>query len=266
MKKWLFTDFDGTITESDSVHKPVIPEENIEFLKEFGKDNNLVITTGRSYSYLKDFLEKEVGIFPQYYICSTGGISYDSKDNLIYDNSFTNEEKNLFIETLKQFEDEIDVLCITTTTSFECIIAKEWNDDLAGFTGKDKVSDLKLDDYKNLSILSSDIVISENIWNKIKSIFVNSNLDFGWVERIEKGIAIIEFHRKSTSKANGITRFKELFNINHDDIITAGNDYNDISMFKEYNKNSYIVVQENYNEDIRHEARYEIKLLNEIKY
>ena len=77
--------------------------------------------------------------------------------------------------------------------------------------------------------------------NKMKAKDANKELrdKFGDMAEFSWSGEMIEITPRGCSKANGLKFYEEYFNIKHSDIYVVGDSGNDISMFNEYQENSF---------------------------
>ena len=197
--KLLVTDYDGTMYYEKQDLKTL--RENIEALKQFKKQNMVVIATGRPFTSIK----KEIDTYDipyNYIISSNGACLFDQDDSPIY------------TQTIKQ---EIIQKTITYLQKLPYI-------------SKIKLIDIYGNETNNL-----ENVIQIYIEIKISSIFelkrIKQELEF--LDNNQFFNMCYFFNQ--TDKIDGIKRIQELHNIESKDIYTIGNDTNDLLMLKEYN-------------------------------
>ena len=197
--KLLVTDYDGTMYYEKQDLKTL--RENIEALKQFKKQNMVVIATGRPFTSIK----KEIDTYDipyNYIISSNGACLFDQNDSPIY------------TQTIKQ---EIIQKTITYLQKLPYI-------------SKIKLIDIYGNETNNL-----ENVIQIYIEIKISSIFelkrIKQELEF--LDNNQFFNMCYFFNQ--TDKIDGIKRIQEQHNIESKDIYTIGNDTNDLLMLKEYN-------------------------------
>ena len=197
--KLLVTDYDGTMYYEKQDLKTL--RENIEALKQFKKQNMVVIATGRPFTSIK----KEIDIYDipyNYIISSNGACLFDQNDSPIY------------TQTIKQ---EI----IQKTVAYLQKLP---------YISKIKLIDIYGNETNNL-----ENVIQIYVEIKISSIFelkrIKQELEF--LDNNQFFNMCYFFNQ--TDKIDGIKRIQELHNIESKDIYTIGNDTNDLLMLKEYN-------------------------------
>lgn len=197
--KLLVTDYDGTMYYEKQDLKTL--RENIEALKQFKKQNMVVIATGRPFTSIK----KEIDTYDipyNYIISSNGACLFDQNDSPIY------------TQTIKQE-----------------IIQKT----IAYLQKLPYISKIKLIDIYGNETNNLENVIQIYVEIKISSIFelkrIKQELEF--LDNNQFFNMCYFFNQ--TDKIDGIKRIQELHNIESKDIYTIGNDTNDLLMLKEYN-------------------------------
>ena len=197
--KLLVTDYDGTMYYEKQDLKTL--RENIEALKQFKKQNMVVIATGRPFTSIK----KEIDTYDipyNYIISSNGACLFDQNDSPIY------------TQTIKQ---EI----IQKTVAYLQKLP---------YISKIKLIDIYGNETNNL-----ENVIQIYVEIKISSIFelkrIKQELEF--LDNNQFFNMCYFFNQ--TDKIEGIKRIQELHSIESKDIYTIGNDTNDLLMLKEYN-------------------------------
>lgn len=197
--KLLVTDYDGTMYYEKQDLKTL--RENIEALKQFKKQNMVVIATGRPFTSIK----KEIDTYDipyNYIISSNGACLFDQNDSPIY------------TQTIKQ---EI----IQKTVSYLQKLP---------YISKIKLIDIYGNETNNL-----ENVIQIYVEIKISSIYelkrIKQELEF--LDNNQFFNMCYFFNQ--TDKIDGIKRIQELHNIESKDVYTIGNDTNDLLMLKEYN-------------------------------
>lgn len=237
MYKAIFIDIDGTLRDSNKK----ISKRTIKAIKQITKKGIwVVLCSGRPRKYTKNLSKKCHA--SKYIITSIGGAIYDYIENkTLYLNimdkkaclelyKISQRESTGFLLHVGQEDDIISVLDIKTKVEdfirdndiLQCVIIDE--------------------NFEKVKNLKGEIESIENveIKNRHRSLIYDDEPKKG---NIYYGIANIE-----SSKGNAIKKLCEILNINLEDIIAIGNDYNDISMF---NIAGYNVVMDNAKEEIK---------------
>lgn len=214
----LVCDLDGTLLN----HNLEITPLTLHFLKEFIKDNYLLLNTGRSFVYSKSYL-KDLDVLNNDHIflsCNNGTEIY-KYDELIK-SSYLNTTK--IINLLKK--QKIDVLNLfgQISSNLQIIEIKE-------------IKDNNINLFYDNAFNQINLITNTNQLNK-----TYSNYHF-----IYKG----EFDNKhlyyiqNNKKDEAIKEVSKLLNIKDENIFVFGDDYNDLKMLKKYH-NSYLMKNSKY--------------------
>ena len=197
--KLLVTDYDGTMYYERQDLKTL--KENIEALKQFKKQNMVVIATGRPYTSIK----KEIDTYDipyNYIISSNGACLFDQNGSPIYTQTIKQEIIQKTLEYLQKLS---------------------------------YISKIKLIDIYGNETNKLENVIQIYIEIKIANIFelkrIKQELDF----LNNNQFFNMCYFFNQTDKVDGIKRIQELHQIDNQDIYTIGNATNDLLMLKEYN-------------------------------
>jgi len=189
--KILISDFDGTMFDSDF-------NKNIDLVNNFVSSGNIfILASGRSLYDLKKVIDN-YHIKIDYYICNDGATIYDEFCNIIYRKDIENSAASKIMKTLKE---ETSEFYIDTTNGLTSDIDRSVNRIIVRYKDKKKANELL---------------------NKLKKEIPNINgyLSTNW----------INITNKSVSKGNAIEYLINFYNLDSNNIITMGNDVNDISM------------------------------------
>ncbi|WP_434323791.1 Cof-type HAD-IIB family hydrolase [Mycoplasma capricolum subsp. capricolum] len=265
MTKYLFSDFDNTLRNSKVKNSLRIDQKDLDFIKEFQKNNKLIVSTGRPYKQLKEHLLNEYNLIPDYFIVNTGAMICDNKGKIFYKKTIDNQIKIQLLDFLKTIVNQIDVIVFATSENESFLFHKNWSKDVEKFFfGLEKLNKT-LDYLYDKDLLCLKIECSQETWNKIEDFINKNNLEVNITFNSINNRLFNEIHAFKVSKGQAIKGLQEKLDISSDDIIVAGDDYNDISMFEMFYKNSYMCKHE-HNKNIRNKARYLIDNIWEIKY
>lgn len=212
MKKYLFFDFDGTLTKGYGII-PDNTKKTIEKLKENG--HFICIATGRMISDIVE-ITKELKV--NHYIAD-GGYSYMENNDLKYIDSLDIDNVKLLLKDLEENK-----------------IPWAINDENAMILRLKKAYENMLDFPKQFKIEYLDEIDIEKLIQmykihiKIDNITL-SKLDmrgFDYLHYYKDGILI-----EPTEKEKGIRKLLQEKNIKDEDVIVFGDGYNDISMFSD---------------------------------
>lgn len=255
MYKAIFIDIDGTLRDS----KEHISNKTIEMIKKVTEKGILVILcSGRPRKYTED-ISRECGA-SKYIITSGGSNIYDYETNeVLYVNRMN---KQACIE-LYHIAEEANVRFIMNVGEGRVVNKLkeiEYGDvkldtDIETFVKKNDVVQCVISDsdFENIKKIKGKIEAVENVEIKNQS----KNLIEGVITSRKSGycdVANIE-----TSKGNGIKEICKILQIDLNDTIGIGDDFNDIAMFQTV---GYRVVMGNANDEIKQYAD-EVTLSNE---
>ncbi|WP_434335406.1 Cof-type HAD-IIB family hydrolase [Mycoplasma leachii] len=265
MTKYLFSDFDNTLRNSKVKNSLKIDQKDLDFVKEFQKNNKLIISTGRPYKQLKEHLLDEYNLLPDYFIVNTGALICDNQGEVFYKKTIDKNIKIQLLDFLKTIVDQIDVIVFATSDNESFLFHKNWSTDVKKFFFGLENLNKTLDYLYDKDLLCLKIECSQTTWDQIEN-FINKNkLEVNITFNSINNKLFNEIHKFNVSKGQAIKGLQEKLNISSDDIIVAGDDYNDLSMFEMFYDNSYICKHE-HNKNIRNKAKYLINNIWEIEY
>ena len=250
--RMIVTDMDGTVLGTD--HK-ITKDNKIALKKAEDKGIKIVFATGRFHESAKvhiDFLEEKMPI-----ISSNGSIIKNPTTNeVLYCNSIDEDRCIRIIDTLDKYHlkyqiytDEIILQKYDTEEEKQMMI------DFIKTVFSDKTEiifkkDLR-DDIKNKNILKFNVMelermdlidITRNELNEIEGIEITSS----WGNNLE-------IMSEGSTKGKAIEFLANLLNINREEIIAFGDNYNDVSMIEFVGTG---VAMGNAEEDVKNIANY----------
>lgn len=227
----LASDIDGTLTDSGFCHS-----DNIKWIEKFKEDGGMfLLCTGRSASALGP-VKRALGFLPMSLVCN-GGMLYDfENENIAFQSCISNTDKDF----IKQVSKTFPFLAIEIHCGLEIYVINQ---------NKESVDHADYEEFNVKNVCFDDI--KNNNWNKAM-IFLNDEKKerksleelierYGLKESkvistccIIKGEKrnYVEIHPKTVSKANGLSRFREMFSVKNGDLFAIGDYYNDIEMLK----------------------------------
>lgn len=199
--KLLVTDYDGTMYYEQQDLKTL--RENIEALKQFKKQNMVVIATGRPFTSIKKEIDNH-DIPYNYIISSNGACLFDQNNSPIYTQTIKQE---IIQKTLNYLQK------LPYITKIKLI-------DIYGNETNNLENVIQI--YVEIKI--SSIFELKRIKQELE--FLNNNQFFNMC-----------YFFNQTDKIDGIRIIQQMHQIDNQDIYTIGNDTNDLLMLKEYNGN-----------------------------
>jgi len=198
----LVSDYDGTL-KSDIKNLKI----NINAVNKFRENGNLfAISTGRSYSSIKKECIK-YNINYDYLFCNNGAVLFDSKDDIIYQKYFDNK---MLLEINSIIEKCTGIKSIEYYNSY----------------GKTDLvfNDSIIEVYLKLNILNTYQNLRKSLENKYSDLKIFKYLIYASL-------------KKKTDKSEGLQILaNKLFDdIPRENIITVGDNYNDLTMLRDFN-------------------------------
>jgi len=201
-KKLLVSDYDGTL--KSNVKNLKLNKEAINKFREHG--NLFAISTGRSYNSIKNECNK-YDIKYDYLFCNNGRVLFDSNDQILF-------EKAIDFEIVQNFVSVINWYYGIKNIGYYDSYGK------SDFTNYDRIIDIIVD----LKLF--------NEFNKFKKLFEQSHITVDIVNYFLYSVISSNF-----DKGRGLEILaKKIENeVSRENIITVGDNYNDLSMLKKFN-------------------------------
>lgn len=220
MKKMICFDLDGTLLKNNGT----VSKKTIEIVNKVEKKGYyIVICTARARNFAIDISNKFDNC--RYLITSNGAEVYDSKD-----------KKVIYLDGINKIEvNEIWVYC--NSFGFKLSMAIDDKEYVNSIFRKNQIL---IDNYKQLNNNYNSIkqcMIVSNDYKKINDYFnilknkknIKLSAEKICLEECGYWISVLPL---LTNKGNGIYHLAKKLNIEKSNIISFGNDLNDISMFK----------------------------------
>ena len=228
MKKMVASDYDGTLNRGG------ISTETLEMIDELRKQGHVFgVVTGRDYVHGYKFFQRENAFPFDFIICHNGTVGVNADGKILFaasvDGSMKWGESTLAQELIRR--------CLELTgrpcgLSFETSRLDFCPDDYKRLDWDHAV-------YSPLSVLQN--VGKFNLSNAVcadeqQAAFVTAALkeEFGAVLNPLQNGCCIDISPAGVDKCYGIRRCAELMGVAREDIWTAGDNYNDISMLQKY--------------------------------
>lgn len=221
--KLLAVDYDGTLRRGD-----VVSDRNKTALKKWAEQGNLFgIVTGRSLeSIQREILKNDLSV--DFLITNNGGVQADGNGHVLSISLISFEAALAIIEAIRSLDCVSYVLNNGISRSYT-LLKKDANDFKYG--NQDLMrSETELLAEKQIA----QIVISvEN--NEINHQYAKEiNERFGDVVEAFPNLNCVDIVPKGISKAIGIKKMIEMSQLNVDEIICAGDQFNDYSMLQAF--------------------------------
>lgn len=232
MNKLIFLDIDGTLLRDNGTFN----EDIKNVIERHSKENNkIILTSARSRNKVFDICNKLK--LNTYFISSNGAEIYDCK-----------KSKRLYINSISK-SSMMYIYNLAIKYNIELIVAinnKEYTVNIDDNRSKLTENILKKYKVKQCMIISESL---NELKTFIKKLDVLDDINFTLnIETLENNKYWYSIVNKNVSKGSASVYLSNLENINIEDTIAIGNDYNDISMF---NLLGFSVVVDNANNNIK---------------
>ena len=223
------TAYDGTLRMGDG-----ISEDNIKAIEKFRSEGNLFgVVTGRDYTNGYKIFKRNNDFPFDFLILSNGANAYDFDGNELFsfrtDSKASIDGKNLATVLMeKSFEVKVEY-CGLYDGEKRYIFCPDLPD--GGEYGSAVCSPLsELRDIDSFISGFAVFVTSEESSDAVQKFY-----DFfgEYIEAMQNGRSL-DFTPKGITKASGIKCLADLYGVKKEDIFASGDNFNDISMLKEY--------------------------------
>lgn len=259
--KWCVCDMDGTLLNS----KKAISEENEKALKKLQKEGTeIIIASGRIDHLLKSYIE-QLGLTGPV-ICCNGGLIKDIKTGKVLYSKVL--DRNLGKEMLQYcFENNLEFLIYTA----DYIYANEDNAKGIRYVNLNK----SLPDSLKIPVKFVDENIIESVekdsMDILKILLICGDTDevkvvndkfsaYDNLTIVKSAELLLDVMASNISKGNGLKILSEKLNVNLSEVISFGDNYNDVDMFK---YTGTPIAMGNAVEDAKKAAKYVTKTNNE---
>ena len=249
MGKLLAIDLDGTLFYPKRIRK-CICKKNVLFLRKWiDAGNKVVLVTSRSTQFtekLKDEIKRPVDFIN---CCSSQIIA---NDELIYEKPMPNDKLKLILSFIEQTYQPIALLM--TSENHPCIVKynRKVNHVFLNFyriwrwfqfsyrepyVYDNALFEKELNESKIYKIMvfiglrKNKIKKSKETNKELREAF--TDIESSWTRQVN------ELTPAGCNKGEGVARYCELMNINHDDVYVIGDSGNDITMFNKFHEHSF---------------------------
>ncbi|WP_338972915.1 HAD-IIB family hydrolase [Spiroplasma endosymbiont of Panorpa germanica] len=227
--RWLFSDFDGTISFNENSK---FDKKSIEFINEImdNHTNNFVITTGRLYEFISQ-KNSELNVPPKYTICGNGSLVYSQKGEIIYFKEIIKSDRKKLVEFLKRYQNlPIDVAINGFKTAFH----HAYNPNLDNKRTQNKIEfedyyemvEPKIYKQKNVTVFY--LYTEKDHQKYIEEI----NQNFANLRAFQTSPYIVEIVNKDVSKWSAIQYLVKKSHLNPNLIFACGDGANDKEMLE----------------------------------
>ena len=207
MKKILISDYDKTLYKDDESIKI-----NVEKIKEYRNAGNIfVIATGRSYTSIKDEIEK-YSIEYDYIILSHGTVILNKNNELVLSYEIKKEIIEKILKACTKFNDVIETTSLLDTFR--------------------KGVDITAENLTKISYITKTIEDAKKLANYINEEFGKEVKAYAIDMPNHKYTEVISV---DTDKGKAIEKLLEIKNIDETNVYTIGDGSNDVEMIEKYN-------------------------------
>ena len=230
MKYIIATDFDGTLCQGyPDGYK--INDKTIEAIKQFRKKGNLFgVVTGRSYIWAYPIFKQQNTFEFDFILSDNGAQCVDKDGNFVFSNkikAYKGFAKD-FVMTVLNFGEGVEESGI-------CFETSRYNFEAANPDGNDGYySDYSVLDELNEKdefVMVNAVCKNDEIASQLKKALVEK---FGKYICPAQNGRCLDITANGINKASGIGQYAEIMGVESDNIYSAGDNYNDIVMVKEF--------------------------------
>ena len=249
MGKLLAIDLDGTLFYPKRKRK-CICKKNVLFLRKWiDAGNKVVLVTSRSTQFVEK-LNDEIKRPVDFLTCCSSQVISGGK--LIYEKTMPNDKLKLILSFIEKTYDPIALLM--TSENHPCIIKynrkvnhlfltfyRLWRwfqfSYREPYVYDNELFEKELNSSKIYKIMvfiglrKNKAKISKETNKELREAF--TDIESSWTAQVN------ELTPAGCNKGNGVERYCELMNINHDDVYVVGDSGNDITMFNKFHEHSY---------------------------
>lgn len=221
-RKLLAIDLDGTLLNDDKQ----ISKANLNGLKRAMENNaTIAIVTGRALFSALNIIEKYD--FDCYLICHNGALIVDQKNH-----------QEIFLQNMEgDAAKKIVDFCIKEKSPIHIFGENFWgvtgiNQAVEDFVKAHSVEPNIVKDISEIEKLAIINLVSVGDTDKVEEFITKNQIDVYFTKSVPNTIDIMD---KDATKGNGLKILADKLNFKRDEIISIGNYYNDIEMFKASN-------------------------------
>lgn len=218
------SDFDGTLYRNGTV-----TEEEKEAISKWRKNGNLFgIITGRSYGFIKEDVDR---FRPEYdFIISTNGaVIRDGDGNVLCEHRAPHTHAKEILDLALENNPLYFEIMYLDSNHRRVVEFRKESDPLIL---KEEVL-YEADYFHQLSCTIPGIDVAMALTDKINDLFGETLTAYCLVDTA-RNTANIDVVEKGVSKASALYTLAKLKNVTREDVITVGDNYNDIPMIKEF--------------------------------
>ena len=219
--KIIGSDYDGTLNRGG------INETKLAAIKKWrGAGNKFGIVSGRGWNFRTYLQESVPRLKVDFFAACNGGYIMDESGAVIY-------EARCNAVSLSEFvADLFDFGCKFAHVNYEqyiCVVANKG--DIPSYVSEDDACLLnkcpRVDYFNQISVVLPSVEESSAVVEKINNKYSK------WLNPLQNGMCI-DIVPVGVNKAQGMYRVMEFFGCSHEDVITVGDNINDVDMIREF--------------------------------
>lgn len=221
MKYLIAIDIDGTLRHDDGV----ITDYSIDVIQKLKEKGHYVVLSTARPRYHASKVNKEINA-SEFIICLSGAELYNIKENNTLYETFIEKEE---VDFLYNYSKKHDIRIMFTIDEVEYVTKYTKNENQVLLTNENET-------ILNNKVKECMVVdIKEKVDNIKKVIKEKYNMNIAVESNDNSEEQFLVIISKIANKGYGLKKLAEYLKINKDQIISFGNDYNDITMFNESN-------------------------------
>ncbi len=251
MSKVLACDLDGTLLYPKPF-KTIIPKKNVKFIQRWiDSGNRFVVVTSRGKHFM-DWLSNEIQRPFDYVACTSSLICIDGK--IVKDTPMDNKKLHAIV---KKINDKYHPLAFVATSEPNPLVIR--NNSVTGwflmflyklfwysqrkarepYLLSNSEFDRQIEKEKIYKVIvffglgRNKKTLSKNINNDLRETF--EDIESSWSSIVN------ELTPKNCNKGSGLEFYCKYLNIKHEDVYVVGDSGNDITMFKPFYENAYVM-------------------------
>ncbi|AUB31806.1 HAD-IIB family hydrolase [Spiroplasma floricola] len=238
--KWWISDFDGTLTLKENNYELI--ERDINFVKQWTKENKFIIATGRDIDHVNELVQQH-GFDVEYKITNNGAAMFKGQKTL-YELSIPMTQRQKIYDALKKLHNFCGIKLSDTLNAIEISGIKEEKPRYEAtiviplwFEKEDKFDEYIETVLTNEKLNNVALYAHTQDFDYIRSLFK----DLKDVKILHTSPFVLELMHQDVSKYTGIKYLQEKYNIDPKDIISSGDGDNDFEMLENV-QNSFVMA------------------------
>ncbi|MFL1781045.1 Cof-type HAD-IIB family hydrolase [Candidatus Hepatincolaceae symbiont of Richtersius coronifer] len=257
MIRYLFSDIDGTLLKNND-----IDTTTLEKIRKFAsKGNKFYLATGRMDNEVR-VLENRINLFGDYRISQNGTIVKDKSNQVIYQSLLPENVLLPLRDYLFSFYKDPSIIIEVSDENARYAVVERPEVFNVRFN-EYPIVDSNLKDKIGITVFPTLFLIlskNEAVQQQIKTYILKN---FGeYVNAVMTSLHCLEVLNKNSSKGNAIKYIVGKEGINPENVFVVGDAENDISMFQNFTKNSFAMVEAKTH--VSAHAKFRVNLVGDV--